>query len=85
MKIQIEDVIKKIILILTEINFDKYNGIGEYDYMELDSFTTVKLIIALENEFEIEILDELLIELSEKTVGEFAKIILDIINDNSNI
>lgn len=78
-------VIDKIKNTLIEINQEKYCNIGKYDYLNLDSLTSVKLIVCLENSYDIEISDNLLTNLADKNMLEFSAIIEKMIAEKNTV
>ena len=66
------EIMRTIKKILIEIDV-KYSCICEDDYVILDSFCLAVLIVSLENELNISIMDEIVVDISEKTYREFSE------------
>ena len=66
---------------LLEINAEKYFNIQENDYIKLNSYESVKLIVDLEYKYDIEINDDILLALYTERICEISKTIEKIVEE----
>ncbi len=83
MKKTIEEKLKEITLRVTRMPDAEFSGGTTFDDLEADSMDKVQILIALEEEFGIEIPDEEIISI--ETMGEFVEYILKKIAEKEQV